>query len=202
MLHGSHLPRFLTLTEMKYLYLYVAIHKQYTIVFFSLCMQLSNTACFFVQRESPWGTSCRGTQESQSSQSRPYPPAISRPFIPGTSRVLQTKQGLYVLSNIFLTSTMSIVHSHLVDHVLYLGLWRVLTKLPHHSAYLIAYQVKTCLYLNMIGLHRWKFFTWLLDTDPSLLQNLDLKNNSFLLSSTHADLLGEGVLVLPNRLNR
>ena len=36
MLHGSHLPRFLTLTEMKYLYLYVAIHKQYTIVFFTL----------------------------------------------------------------------------------------------------------------------------------------------------------------------
>ena len=36
MLHGSHPPRFLTLTEMKYLYLYVAIHKQYTIVFFTL----------------------------------------------------------------------------------------------------------------------------------------------------------------------
>ena len=197
MLHGSHLPRFLTLTEMKYLYLYVAIHKQYTIVF-SLCIQLSNTACFFVQPELPWGTSCRGTQESQSSQSRPYPPAISRSFIPGTSLVVQTKKGLYVLSNI-----------HHVHCPLSPG-WPCPVSRPLTGSDQVASSLhlpdhkpsKKNLHLNMMGLHRWKFLTWLLDTDPSLLQNLDLKNNSFLLSLTHTDLLGEGVLVLPNRLNR
>ena len=174
MLHGSHPPRFLTLTEMMYLNLYVAIHKQYTIVF-SLCIRLANTACrlFFCSTR----ITLRDIMQRNSGKSIIPVPSLStcdnRPFIPGASWVLQTKQGLYVLSNISLISTMSIAPSHLVDHVLYLGLWRVLTKLPHHSAYLITNQVKTSLHLNMMGLHRWKFFTWLLDTDPSLLQNLD-----------------------------
>ena len=123
MLHGSHPPRFLTLTEVKYLYWYVAIHKQYTIVF-SLCIQLANTACrlFFCSTR----ITLRDIMQRNSGKSIIPVPSLStcdnRPFIPGTSWVLQTKQGLYVLSNIFLLFTMSIVYSHLVDHVLYLGL--------------------------------------------------------------------------------
>ena len=98
----------------------------------------SMSSVFFVQRESPWGTSCRGTQESQSSQSRPYPPAIIGPSF-------QELHGSYKLNRVSTScqiSTMAIAPSHLVDHVLYLGLWWVLTKLPHHSAYLITNQVK------------------------------------------------------------